>query len=146
MSQISEGLRLIYRSIKAKIGFTNILAEDIISYDTEKPIAGLDLVYVNWAKREFGKNGSAYKSMLTISGIYTIDWNDGLMTDNEGNPNEEEITWVEMFGDYPVITFFVDPLDGSGVEVKIDLNYSKMPNGDIQIDASNLSNVKAIII
>lgn len=143
--QIIEGFRLITNFLKAKVGERSIVSQSIISYLQDFPLQDLDLVTKKYVDDIFESlDNPEKKSLIQISGNTIIDWQ-SVANDSEGNPNPEGQTYEDWFGDFPgTVSCWVE--DGSGSRVLLPLPVVRLANGDLNIDASNLTNVIVIII
>lgn len=140
--QIIEGIRLVVNFIKAKVGERAVIAEDVISYNTEKALDPLDLVYRSYVEDLVA--GMSYgKSLIQASGLTVVVW-DSIATDEHGDPNINEATYFDLYGDYPrAITCYVfDEIDSY---VLSQVSTRKLSNGNFEIDGTGLSDFKIVI-
>lgn len=142
--QIVEGIRGIFTYLKAKVGESFILSEDVISYGQDKALDDYDLVYKRFLMDEIESiSDNSPKSLLMISGNITIDW-ESVATDDQGDPRSDGAAYIDLYGEYPkAITCYVP--DGTGAEAVIQLQTERLANGNFRINADGLTDVVVII-
>lgn len=139
--QNAKGYRAIFQRLKSAIQNGKIFCESILSYGGFRDLDDYDLVYKKYVD-DIADGLIVSYSMLEISGLYTIDWANGIITDKYGDVMPDGGTWLYNYGELPRnITCWYN--DGTITSI-IPLNVYKQ-GGSMIIDADGLSNVTVFI-
>lgn len=144
--QILQAVEIVAQKLRSFILDEKIIAQSVISYDEDKILEDLDLIYVKYLNERLEGiepvfSGSI-KSKLIISGNHVIDWENGLITDMDGNIDPVNKTWISFYGEFPIFQFYIQIDDDF---ININIPFKKMQNGDFEIEATGMTDIICII-